>query len=66
MNHPTMFLDGDNKTKLVLASFSWFLELSWEKNKFSLKSVMVATGIISLCILKNLIKLFYLLALAKE
>ena len=66
MNHPTMFLDGDNKTKLVPASFSCFLELLWEKNKFSLKSVIFITVIISLCIIKNLIKLFYLLALAKK
>ena len=27
MNHPIMFLDRDNKTKLVPASFSYFLEL---------------------------------------
>ena len=31
MNHPIMFLDGDNKTKLVPASFSYFLELLREK-----------------------------------
>ena len=33
MNHPIMFLDRDNKEKLVPASFSYFLELL-EKNKF--------------------------------
>ena len=27
MNHPIMFLDQDNKMKLVPASFSYFLEL---------------------------------------
>ena len=27
MNHPIMFLDQSNKTKLVLASFSHFLKL---------------------------------------
>ena len=27
MNHPIMFLDQDNKGKLVSASFSYFLEL---------------------------------------
>ena len=27
MNHPIMFLDRDNKTKLVSASFSYFLEV---------------------------------------
>ena len=37
MNHPIKFLDGDKKTKLVPASFSDFLELLWEKNKFYLK-----------------------------
>ena len=34
MNHPIIFLDRDNKEKLVLASFSYFLELLQEKNKF--------------------------------
>ena len=29
-----MFLDRDNKTKLVPASFPYFLELLQEKNKF--------------------------------
>ena len=33
-----MFLDRDNETELVLASFSYFLELLCEKNNFSLKS----------------------------
>ena len=36
MNYPVMFLDQDNKTKIVSASFSCFLELVWEKNKFLL------------------------------
>ena len=31
MNHPIMFLDGDNKTMLVPAFFSYFLELLREK-----------------------------------
>ena len=31
MNHPVMFLDGDNKTKLVPAYSSYFLELLREK-----------------------------------
>ena len=34
MNHPIKFPDGDNKTKLVPASFSDFLELLLEKNNF--------------------------------
>ena len=34
MNHPIMFLDRDNKTKLVPVSFSYSLELLWEKNIF--------------------------------
>ena len=36
MNHRIMFLDRDNKTKLASASFSYFSELLWEKNKFYL------------------------------
>ena len=32
-----MFLDRDNKAKLVPASFSYFSELLWEKNEFLLK-----------------------------
>ena len=48
MNHPIMFLDRDNKMKLVSATFSYFLELRWEKNKFLLKSVVVIKVIISL------------------
>ena len=35
MNHPIVFLDRDNKRKLVPAS----LELLWEKNKFYQKNV---------------------------
>ena len=34
MSHPIMFVDRDNKTKLVPDSFSYFLELLLEKNKF--------------------------------
>ena len=34
MNHLIKFLDGDNKTKLVPASFSDFLELLLKKNQF--------------------------------
>ena len=34
MNHPIMFFDRDNKTKLVPVSFSYFLELLLVKNKF--------------------------------
>ena len=45
MNH--LFLDRENKTKAVPASFSYFTELFWEKSKFSSKSVIVTT-IISL------------------
>ena len=32
MNHSIMFLDRDNKTKKVSASFSYFFELLCEKN----------------------------------
>ena len=34
MSHPIIFLNQDNKGKLVLASLSYFLELLKEKNKF--------------------------------
>ena len=34
MNHPIMFLDLDNKEKLVPASFSYASELLLEKNEF--------------------------------
>ena len=49
MNHSIMLFDGDNKTKLVPASFSYFLELLQEKILIlSLKSVIVTTVMISL------------------
>ena len=34
MNHSIMFFDQDDKEKLETASFSYVLELLWEKNKF--------------------------------
>ena len=34
MNHTIMFLNRDNKTKLVPASFSYFLEPLGEKMNF--------------------------------
>ena len=34
MNCPIMFLDRGNKAKLAPASYFYFLELLWEKNKF--------------------------------
>ena len=34
MNHSIMALDRDNTGNLVPASFSYFLELFWEKNRF--------------------------------
>ena len=48
MNHPIMVLDRDNKTKSMPAFFSYFLELIWDKNNFSLKSVLVITVVVSL------------------
>ena len=48
MNHSIMFLDRDNKTKLVSASFSYFLNSYERKISFSLKNVIVITFIISL------------------
>ena len=37
MNHPIMFLERSNKTKLAPASFSYYSGLLREKNKFELK-----------------------------
>ena len=45
MNHRIMFLDRDNKTKLVSASFSYFSEPYEKKINFVLTSVMVITVI---------------------
>ena len=33
MNHPITFIDQDNKTNLIPAYFTWFLELLWNNNK---------------------------------
>ena len=62
MSHPIMFLDQDNKTKLVPASFSYFLELLFmrEEENFNLKSVMVINNRFNLSIIKKMIKLLYL------
>ena len=60
MNHPTMFLDRDNETKLLPATFSYFLEHLSEKKKISLKSVIVITVIISMYYKETIIKLVYL------
>ena len=49
MNHPIMFLDRDNKTKVVRASFP--------KTKFS---VIDKNNRFNLSIIMKLIKLFYL------
>ena len=49
MNHPIMFLDRDNKTKLVPASFTYFIFNFYEKKiNFSLKNVLVIIVIIFL------------------
>ena len=49
MNHPIMFLDRDNKTKLVPASFTYFIFIFYEKKiNFSLKNVLVIIVIIFL------------------
>ena len=47
MNHAIKFPDRGNKTTFVPTSFSYFLELLWEKINLSLKSVIVITVIIS-------------------
>ena len=48
MDHPTMFFNQDNKTKIAPGSFSCFLELLWQKKNFSWKSLIVITVVISL------------------
>ena len=65
MNHPIMFLNWDDETKLVPASFSYFLEPLWEKKKINLKSMIVKNNRFNLSIIKKLIKLLYYIALAK-
>ena len=49
MNHSIKFLDRDNKTKLVPASFSYISEL-----------VIVINNLFNLSIIKKLIKPYYL------
>ena len=58
MNHPIMFLDRENKTTLVPASFFYFLELYERKVYFNVKSVVVINNRFNLCFIKKLIKLF--------
>ena len=48
MNYEIVFLNRDNKTKLVSAAFFTFYKPYERKIDFSLKSVIVATVIISL------------------
>ena len=49
MNHPIVFLNQGNKTKLVPAFFFFPFENSYERKiDFSLKCVIVITVIISL------------------
>ena len=48
MNHPITFLDLDNITKLVPASFSYFLKFYKRKINFSLKSAIVVPVTVSL------------------
>ena len=47
MNYPIMFHDRDNKKKLMSASFSYFLQLLFEK-KNAKNCVILITCIISL------------------
>ena len=59
MNHPIIFLDWDNKTKLVPASFSYILKFLWEKQILAFKSeITITIIIIKICIIKKLIKPF--------
>ena len=54
MNHPVMFLDRDNKTKLVPASYFTF------KNSSERKKKVIINNHFNFSIIKKLIKLFYL------
>ena len=54
MNHPIMFLDRGNKTKLVPVSFFYSLGLFERKANFNLKSVIVINNRFNLSILKKL------------
>ena len=65
MNHPIMFLYRGNKTKLVQAFFLPHKVLIREKESLA-QSVVLITFTISLCIIKKLIKLFYLLSFCKK
>ena len=56
MNHPVMFLDRDNKTKLVMVLFLTFQKSYERKITFSIKSVII----------KKQIKQFYLLCTWKK
>ena len=66
MNYPIMILDRDNKTKLLPASFSYFLELYKRKINFSLKSVIVITVIISLHYKETNLTVLFTLLLQKS
>ena len=49
MNHPILFLDRDNKTKLVPPSFFLLFRTFTREKKYNSKNVTVATVTISLC-----------------
>ena len=67
MNHPIIFLDRDNKTKLVPASFSFFLENSCgRKININLKRVIVINNRFNLSIVKELLELLYLHCSSKK
>ena len=48
MNHPTMFIKRENKTKLVLASFSYNFEFLWKKSLAYKVAMSLITVIITL------------------
>ena len=67
MNHPIMFLAQDNRTKLVSASFSYFLEVLSEKNKNLVYKKCESCNRYNLPVLhKKLINLFYLRCSCKK
>ena len=63
VNCPILFLDWDNKSKLVSPCFSCFLEfLRWKKIKLSLRRISTIT----ISLVTNLIKYVAYIAHAKK
>ena len=66
MNQPMVSIDWQNKTNLVRACFSWFIEPLTKKQSFAYKSVIVLTVIILMHYKKTILNCFVYIALAKK